>query len=127
MGFFDIGLILASVICLFGIVRRVSAWFTIPPVTATSLSTRRPRRVVLSVLAFFTDILLLVRSARTGWMRWLAHCLVFFGFMGLLLFHALDDHISARFFMGYEPTLDPWQMLRNLFGVMVLIGLAFMI
>lgn len=85
------------------------------------------RSLALAVKAFVLDAIVLARTARTGRMRWLAHCLVFFGFMGLLLFHALDGTITSRFFYGYEPTLDPWQFLRNLFGAMTLAGLGLMV
>lgn len=128
MDFFDIGLTLASVICAAGVFRHVVAWFNGPDVeTGGRSSGSLPRRIVLSLRAVILDVLLLVRSARTGWLRWLAHCLVFFGFMGLLLFHALDGTVTARFFPAYEPTLDPWQLLRNLFGAMTLLGLVVMI
>jgi succinate dehydrogenase/fumarate reductase-like Fe-S protein len=55
-------------------------------------------------------------------MRWAMHMLIFYGFMGLLLFHALDDQITLILFNDYQPTLNPWQWLRNLFGLMVLTG-----
>lgn len=52
------------------------------------------------------------------------HTLIFVGFIGLLVFHALDDIISYPFISGYESTLDPWQWLRNLFGGMALAGVC---
>jgi hypothetical protein len=39
-------------------------------------------------------------------------------------FHALEDLVSRPLFPGYEPTLDPWQFLRDLFGVLVIVGLG---
>jgi succinate dehydrogenase/fumarate reductase-like Fe-S protein/nitrate reductase gamma subunit len=70
------------------------------------------------------DIVFLRRTAIRSPYRFLMHTLILLGFLGLLLFHALDDLVSIHLFSGYEPTLDPWQLLRNLFGVMVLAGIA---
>ncbi len=97
---------------------------------------RQPRRHVFSALlqcvrtllrtsaTLLTDVVFLRRTARTSAYRWLMHSLIFTGFMGLLVFHALDDIITIPLFSGYEPTLNPWQWLRNTGGLMVLAGLA---
>jgi heterodisulfide reductase subunit C/nitrate reductase gamma subunit len=124
MHFFDFGLSVASVICVAGVVRRIALWWrpTTKPVSAP-----QPRPILPAVKALVLDVLLLARTIRTGPLRWLAHCLVFFGFMGLLLFHALDETVTVSFFPAYESTLDPWQFLRNLFAAMTLAGLGLMI
>ncbi|MGL1861671.1 MAG: 4Fe-4S dicluster domain-containing protein [Pseudodesulfovibrio sp.] len=127
MNFFDIGFIIASVVCAVGIVRRLARWCGKPTSEVSVSSLSWHRRLFLALKTFFLEIVLLGRTCRTGRIRWLAHCLVFFGFMGLLLFHAMDDTITVRFFPAYESTLDPWQFLRNLFGGMTLIGLALMV
>lgn len=123
MEFFDIGLTLALIVCAAGLVWRVSRWFADPvaehPRSSVSFFAR--------LRAFLFDVLLLGRAMRTNPLRALAHGLVFFGFMGLLLFHAMDDIVTVALFSGYEPTLDPWQFLRNVFGLMVLLGLALMV
>jgi succinate dehydrogenase/fumarate reductase-like Fe-S protein/nitrate reductase gamma subunit len=131
MDFFDIGLTLALIICTIGVVWRVSRWFwkrggeaITPPFESPALSWYL--LAVRGVWIFFLDVVLLARTGRTSRLRWLAHCLVFYGFMGLLLLHAMDETITANVFPAYEPTLDPWQFLRNLFGVMTLVGLALM-
>ncbi len=46
------------------------------------------------------------------------------GIMLLVLFHALDDQITANLFTGYYSTVNPYLFLRNLFGAMVLLGIA---
>ena len=56
--------------------------------------------------------------------RWLAHMLIFYGFMLLLLMHALDSVITAAWFDDYYATVNPYFFLRDLFGAMVLIGVA---
>ncbi len=127
MTFFDAGLILASTICVVGIVRRVAKWCVLSAEISAPTGFHPIRRVGLTLKAVIADILLLFRTLRTGPMRWLAHCLVLVGFMGLLLFHAMDGMVTSVLFPEYESTLDPWQFLRNLFGAITLIGLALMI
>jgi heterodisulfide reductase subunit C/nitrate reductase gamma subunit len=127
MDLLDIGLIIASVVCLGFLVRRVARWRSGPdhggPVRKQGTAKAFPSIVKAVVL----DVLLLKRAGRTGKLRWLAHCLVFYGFMGLLLFHAMGGLVTANLFPGYEPTLNPWQPLRDLLGGLVLIGLALMV
>ena len=74
--------------------------------------------------AFFLDVLLLRRLFATAKLRWLAHLLIVVGFTLLLLMHALAPLVTAQLFPGYQPTLDPYLFLRNLFGAMVLVGVA---
>ncbi|QJB57132.1 4Fe-4S dicluster domain-containing protein [Pseudodesulfovibrio sp. zrk46] len=123
MDFFDFGLILASVIFIAGAARRIVRWFAAGKSTAPDRNSLNP---IKAVWALIFDGLLLARTGRTDKLRWISHTLVFFGFMGLLLFHALDDYVTAAFFPAFESTLDPWQWLRNLFGLMTLSGLAYM-
>ncbi|WP_319542123.1 4Fe-4S dicluster domain-containing protein [uncultured Pseudodesulfovibrio sp.] len=129
MLFYDIGLTLALSICVIGTVYRVAQWSGkwTSRASSPSPSFGLRLRMARTVRALALDVLLLARSGRKSVLRWLAHCFVFFGFMGLLLFHAMDETITANFFFSYESTLDPWQFLRNLFGAMTLIGLALMV
>ncbi|MBN2157792.1 MAG: 4Fe-4S dicluster domain-containing protein [Spirochaetes bacterium] len=52
------------------------------------------------------------------------HICIFWGFILLLLMHALDELVTKKIFSDYFSTLDPYQFLRNLFGVMVLAGVC---
>jgi heterodisulfide reductase subunit C/nitrate reductase gamma subunit len=54
----------------------------------------------------------------------LMHFCIFFGFTMLLLMHALDKIITKNVFADYFPTIDPFQFLRNLFGVLVIFGVG---
>jgi len=54
--------------------------------------------------------------------RWAVHFLVFSGFIYLVFFHALDEWIAFNLFQSYQPTLDPFQFLRDFAGFLVLIG-----
>ena len=56
--------------------------------------------------------------------RWCMHMLIFTGFLGLTFMHAFEPMISERFFPGYYSTVNPYFFLRDLFGLLVLIGLA---
>jgi heterodisulfide reductase subunit C len=127
MDFLDIGLIVASAVCVAFLARRVARWRACPDGAAPFREQGVSKAVLSAIKAVVLDVLLLKRAARTGPLRWLAHCLVFFGFMGLLLFHAMGSLVTANLFSGYEPTLDPWQFLRDLLGGLVLIGLALMV
>jgi heterodisulfide reductase subunit C/nitrate reductase gamma subunit len=127
-------------VCLGGTVWRMARWLApdgslavpgLPPsgaLRAFFRSLSRPAVLAAAprVLATFVrDILLQGHLLRRGslW-RWLMHFSLFAGFSGLLIFHALENLVSRPLFPGYEPTLDPWQFLRNLCGVLAAFGLA---
>ncbi|MFZ5813084.1 MAG: 4Fe-4S dicluster domain-containing protein [Thermodesulfobacteriota bacterium] len=127
-------------VCLGGTLWRLSRWLSpdrslavpgLPPSRALvflvrSLSLRDAQRAVPRLLlTLVRDILLQGHLARKDslW-RWIMHVCLFAGFSGLLFFHALGSVVSRPLFPGYEPTLDPWQFLRNLFGVLVALGLG---
>ena len=78
--------------------------------------------VVLRVILF--DILLQGRVFREDAIRWLAHMLIFYGFMLLLLMHALDSVLTETLFSDYYATVNPYFFLRDFFGAMVIAGVA---
>jgi len=140
MSLFAVILWICLAVCLGGTVWRMARWLApdrslavpgLPPSLALaallrSLSWHKafaaaPRMA----FTFFFDILLQGHLLRKGslW-RWIMHFALYAGFSGLLFFHALENFVSRPFFPGYEPTLDPWQFLRNLFGAMVALGLG---
>lgn len=135
MDFFDTALLLALLVCAAGLLHK--AWsrlrFTVEhpaPAVGTRLaaaglallrglfSSRLPHRV----LVLGRDVLLQLHLTPRSPLRWVMHLSLFLGFMGLVLMHAMDGVLTARLLPGYEPTLDPYQFLRNLFGVLVLAG-----
>lgn len=61
----------------------------------------------------------LFRASKT---RWAVHFLVLSGFSYLVFFHALDELTAFNLFQYYQPTLDPFQFLRNFAGFLVLAG-----
>lgn len=125
MDFFDAGLAAALAVSIAGGLWRMASWLRAAP-SAVRTATPAGGGVLASLAALVSDVLLLHRTARTGWLRWAGHTLIFVGFLGLLLFHAMDDIVSVRLFDGYDSPLDPWQWLRNLGGFMVLAGVAVM-
>ena len=84
-------------------------------------------KIVELLKALLLDVLFQLRVYQEDRLRWLAHMLVFYGFMLLLLMHALQSIVTANLFSDYYPTLNPFYFLRDLFGVMVLVGVALMV
>lgn len=76
------------------------------------------------VKTFFTDVLFQRRLFSKSVLRWTAHGLIFVGFILLLFMHGLGTGVSNFFFSDYESTLQPYLSLRNLFGLMVLVGVC---
>jgi heterodisulfide reductase subunit C/nitrate reductase gamma subunit len=86
-------------------------------------STLFSRKSALLVKIWFLDVFLQRRIRREGFSRWLMHICITYGFILLLLMHALDRYVSQKLFSGYVATLNPFLFLRNLFGAILLIGL----
>ncbi|XPV77526.1 MAG: 4Fe-4S dicluster domain-containing protein [Desulfovibrio sp.] len=127
MEFFDIGLFLSLIVFGLGVLWRMVKWLKIPRGNTTAPAKNILVRLLLLLRTLLLEIFLLFRTGRTGIVRWVAHTLVFFGFMGLLLFHAMDGIITVHFFPEYESTLQPWQTLRNAFGLMTIMGVVIMV
>ena len=83
-------------------------------------------RLATLIKVLVVDVLLQVRVLRDREDRllWLEHFLIFSGFTLLLLFHALSALITINLDPDFQPTLNPYLVLRNLFGVAVLAGLV---
>ncbi|MBP8297221.1 MAG: 4Fe-4S dicluster domain-containing protein [Burkholderiales bacterium] len=136
---FHTALYAALALVALGLLWRMSAWFRvrIGPDARTVTPAQRvgalflgaasalfSRRLLNLIPALFLDVLLQRRLYANDKLRWLGHLLMFFGFMLLLLLHALAPIVTVPLFQGYESTLAPWLFLRNLCGAMVLIGIA---
>jgi nitrate reductase gamma subunit len=76
------------------------------------------------IRTFILDVLLQIRIAKQDRLRWIMHLLIYSGFTMLFLMHAMEKHITARIFSDYYSTLNPFFFLRNLFGLMVIVGVA---
>lgn len=137
--FFKASLYTSLLICLLGLMYRVWTWFrtnvgpeakdfTAPQRMAAALKAFLhglfSPRIFLIVKALVLDVLLQVRLLREDAVRWTVHMCIYAGFMLLLLMHALGDVLTAAVFRDYAPTVNPFLFLRNLFGVVVLAGVA---
>ena len=139
---FQMALQVSLVLCAAGLLWRAAGWFRIrigPDARAVAPSRRMAAAIrgaasallgprVLHILgAFVLDALLLRRLFAIAKLRWFAHLLVLVGFTLLLLMHALAPLVTAELFPAYQPTLDPFLFLRNLFGAMVVVGVALLL
>ncbi|MCP4024246.1 MAG: 4Fe-4S dicluster domain-containing protein [Desulfobacteraceae bacterium] len=80
------------------------------------------RQSKLDLKQFFFNTFFQTRLFKANRTRWFAHFLVCLPFVFLLCFHAMDDLISFYLFDTYQPTVDPFQFLRNFLGFLVLLG-----
>jgi heterodisulfide reductase subunit C/nitrate reductase gamma subunit len=73
---------------------------------------------------FLLDVVLNRRILQEDVLRWLMHLCIYGGFVLLLLMHALGQYTSAVIFDTYLSTINPFFFLRDLFGALVLVGIA---
>jgi heterodisulfide reductase subunit C/nitrate reductase gamma subunit len=73
---------------------------------------------------FILDVILNRRILREDALRWVMHLCIYGGFVLLLLMHALGQYTSAAIFGTYLSTINPFFFLRDLFGALVLVGIA---
>ncbi len=130
-------------ICLVGLVIRLIVWFSqgirpsesgptpalgiggrIGAATRGILGTIFSSRIFLILKSILVDLLFQKRIFDKSYLRWTAHTLIFVGFILLFFMHSLDSIVSESLFTDYYSTLNPFLFLRDLFGVMVLIGIG---
>jgi heterodisulfide reductase subunit C len=136
---FSILLYTSLTIFALGLAYKVSTWFSrkigivardITPFERISAAAKGILGVVFS-----TEILTLIRVAvldvalqnrilKEDFLRWVMHMLIYGGFLLLLIMHALEEIISVRLFDEYYSTLNPFLFLRDLFGMLVILGLV---
>jgi heterodisulfide reductase subunit C/nitrate reductase gamma subunit len=136
---FNLLLYASLAIFLLGLIYKISTWFSRNiGISARDFSTSErvsaaakgiagvifSARVVDLVKAFFVDVLFQQRILKEDFLRWLMHMLIFYGFMLLLFMHALDNFVSEPLFSGYYSTVNPFLFLRDLFGLMVIVGVC---
>jgi heterodisulfide reductase subunit C/nitrate reductase gamma subunit len=134
---FDYLFYTSLVIFLLGLIYKISTWFTkkigiLGKDITTAQRLQSAVRGIASVIfsskiltlleAVVLDVLLQRRVLKESVSRWLAHMLIFYGFMLLLLMHALQSVVSEALFSEYYSTLNPFFFLRDFFGGMVLAG-----
>ena len=137
--FFTLSLYLALAVFSLGSVYRIATWFTrtvgfvgrdFTPAQRLGAAIRGIAGVVFSarvvplLKTLILDVGLQMRIARQDRLRWVMHLLIYGGFTLLVLMHALETHITAKLFSNYYSTLNPFFFLRDLFGLMVVAGVA---
>jgi len=133
--FFNITLYLSLIIFGIGTIYRISTWYR-RKIGLAETSNRFGASVkgILSAIfsvkilflfkALFVDVLFQWRILKEDFTRWLMHMLIFYGFMLLLLWHALGNLFTISLFPDYASTLNPFMFLRDLFGLLVIIGIG---
>jgi len=137
--FFKIALYCSLTIFLAGSLWRAWKWFSIRiGAEASDFSPGRrlvsavkgiagvlfSRRILAFIKTLILDVFLQAGILREDLPRWLAHMGILFGFLLLLLMHALEDTVAQALFPDYVSTRNPFLFLRNLFGAMLLAGVA---
>jgi heterodisulfide reductase subunit C/nitrate reductase gamma subunit len=127
------------IIFILGLIYKVSNWFVkkiaIPGQTITTsqrvqsaaggiLGVIFSAKLLIVFRVILVDILLQGRVFKEDVTRWLTHMLIFYGFMLLLVMHALDSVVTEALFSDYYATVNPFFFLRDLFGAMVIVGVA---
>jgi len=122
-----------------GFVHKVFRWFSrqIPGSTLSYGTAQRMYQAVRGFLgvvfsgriltllrALVLDVLLQLRILKEDRLRWVMHMLIYTGFTLLLLMHALEAWTSQVLFSDYASTANPFFFLRNLFGLMVVVGVG---
>lgn len=136
--FFNVSLTIALIICVAGIIQRVLRWHQAELGSGPEMALGE--RIAASADGFFRgffshrmgailgalvmDVLLQRRIYQVDKRRWLAHMLIDWGFTLLLVMHALDKFITLPLFPDYAATANPFLFLRNLFGLMVMVGVC---
>ena len=136
---FLISLYIALILFAGGLIYKVSTWFRYsldsadPQITATKRLVAAIKGIFLTVFSakivtlikvFVLDVLIQARVLREDFLRWIMHMLIFWGFILLVLMHALESWISEPLFADYYSTVNPFMFLRDLFGFMVMVGIA---
>ena len=123
---------LALLVFLGGLLWRASRWFRgslrrkeggrLPSAIKGIVGTLFSPRLLTLLKALLLDVILQRRTFREDRFRWVMHILIYWGFVLLILMHALGRYLTVSLFEDYLPTLNPFLFLRDLFGAMVLLG-----
>jgi heterodisulfide reductase subunit C/nitrate reductase gamma subunit len=139
---YSISLYGALVIFIIGLLYKVSSWFflrilidskTAPPSKRIAsalkgiIATIFSGRILILLKAFFLEVVIQRKILREDFLRWLAHILIYWPFMLLLLMHALDSLITEKIFPAYSSTINPFMFLRDFFGFLVIVGVCLVI
>ena len=137
--FFTISLYIALAVFGLGLLYKISTWFRYRigldarEFSAAERLAAAIKGLALTLLSgkiftlfrvFILDVLLQIRVLRQDFLRWLMHICLYVGFILLLLMHGLDKFTTAVVFPQYYSTINPFLFLRDLFGFLVIAGIA---
>jgi len=135
--FYSISLYGALIIFIIGLIYKIFSWFSLKiSVDSKSgsarflmafkgiISTIFSGRILTLLKVFSLDIIVQRKLMQEDFVRWLAHVLIYWAFMLLLLMHAFDSFITSAIFPNYSPTINPFMFLRDLFGFLVIAGVC---
>jgi heterodisulfide reductase subunit C/nitrate reductase gamma subunit len=137
--FFSISFYVALAVFGLGFIYKISTWFRYninigaKEIPASVRLFGAIKGITLSLLGmkifallkvFLLDVLLQARVFRQDFLRWLMHTCIYVGFTLLLLMHALEKYITSNLFADYYSTINPFMFMRDLFGLMVIVGIA---
>jgi nitrate reductase gamma subunit len=139
---YEIAFWAALIVLGIGVIHRIDAWFLrdvglgdrntsvaqrfgagMTGILAAIFSTR----IVTVVKVLIVDVLFQGRILRDTKdpLAWFMHVAIFWGFLLLLVFHALGNTFAGLISSdGYVPTLNPFMVLRNLLALLLLAGLV---
>jgi nitrate reductase gamma subunit len=138
---FNLTLAIALALFAIGLIHKIDSWFMRSVGTGDgrvpigrrfaaglkgALGTVLSARIFALLKVLVVDVLFQARILKDKHdpFAWFMHALIFWGFILLLLFHALGGIFSTALDPDYQSTLNPFMFLRNLFGLLVLLGLA---
>lgn len=137
--FFTTALAVSLSIFVIGLLYRIWTWFNIsigPEARHYSLGQRIAgtaagiagilfsSKLIVFTKVLISDVILQLHILKQDKQRWIMHMCIYGGFTLLLLMHALQSVVSSVIFPDYESTLNPFLFLRNIFGVMVMVGIG---
>jgi heterodisulfide reductase subunit C/nitrate reductase gamma subunit len=137
--FFSFCLYVALGIFGIGLIYKVTRWFRYQ-IGDSARNTSTSQRIAAAVkgsircvfsVKFFSllkvfvlDVILQRKVLKESVSRWFMHMCIYVGFTLLLLSHALEEQIVQPLFSDYASTLNPFLFLRNVFGVLMFLGVA---
>jgi len=137
--FFTISLYVALAVFGLGLVYKVSNWFRYPigiaarDIPASNRVFAAAKGITLTLFSneifvllkvFVLDVLLQVKVLQQDFLKWAMHMCIYYGFLLLLLMHGLQGVFTSALFPNYYPTLNPFLFLRDLFGILIFVGIA---
>jgi heterodisulfide reductase subunit C/nitrate reductase gamma subunit len=137
--FFTISVYVALAIFGAGVLYKIFTWFRSSisigaaniPLSRRIVSTFRGILLTLAsvkiftlIKAFILDVVFNARTLREDFFRWLMHICIYWGFVLLIVTHALGTYTGTLIASEYYPTLNPFLFLRDLFGALVIIGVV---